>query len=128
LKKENAVSRVFLFGLFNWLKWELRNPSHLAFYCTHAAAMTSPKSVELKLGAKELLKDRYGEPEIGGSEWEPIKILLEGDGDSNKTNTASNTRFRLTTQVGQVHTATEVLLDLGTNKQPSEPKHTNTHI
>jgi hypothetical protein len=25
----------------------------------------------------------------GGSEWEPIKILLEGDGYSNKTNTAS---------------------------------------
>jgi hypothetical protein len=40
---------------------------------------------------------------------------------------ASNTRLRLTTQVGQVHTATEVLLDLGTNKQPSEPKHTNTN-
>jgi hypothetical protein len=63
----------------------------------------------------------------GGSEWEPIKILLEGDGDSNKTNTASNTRLRLTTQVGQAHAATKVLLDLGTNKQPSEPKHTNTH-
>jgi hypothetical protein len=30
------------------------------------------------------VKDRYGEPERG-SEWEPIKILLEGDGDSNKT-------------------------------------------
>jgi hypothetical protein len=63
----------------------------------------------------------------GGSEWEPIKILLEGDGDSNKTNTASNTRLRLTTQVGQAHVATGVALDLGTNKQPSEPKHTNTH-
>jgi hypothetical protein len=63
----------------------------------------------------------------GGSEWAPIKILLEGDGDSNKTNTASNTQLRLTTQVGQAHAATEVLLDLGTNKQPSEPKHTNTH-
>jgi hypothetical protein len=63
----------------------------------------------------------------GGSEWEPIKILLEGDGDSNKTNTASNTRLRLTTQVGQAHIATGVPLDLGTNKQPSEPKHTNTH-
>jgi hypothetical protein len=63
----------------------------------------------------------------GGSEWEPIKILLEGDGDSNKTNTASNTRLRLTTQVGQVHVDTGVPLDLGTNKQPSEPKHTNTH-
>jgi hypothetical protein len=63
----------------------------------------------------------------GGSEWEPIKIILEEDGDSNKTNTVSNTRLRLTTQVGQAHTATGVLLDLGTNKQPSEPKHTNTH-
>jgi hypothetical protein len=63
----------------------------------------------------------------GGSEWEPVKVLLEGDEDSNKTNTASNTRLRLTTQVGQVHAATEVLLDLGTNTQPSEPKHTNTH-
>jgi hypothetical protein len=63
----------------------------------------------------------------GGSEWEPIKILLEGDGDSNKANTTSNTRLRLTTQVGQAHAVTEVLLDLGTNKQPSEPKHSNTH-
>jgi hypothetical protein len=63
----------------------------------------------------------------GGSEWVLIKILLEGDGDSNKTNTASNTRLRLTTQVGQVHTSTEVLLDLRTNNQPFEPKHTNTH-
>jgi hypothetical protein len=62
-----------------------------------------------------------------GSEWEPIKILLEGDEDSNKTNTTSNTCLRLTTQVGQVHVAIGVLLDLGTNKQPSEPKHTNTH-
>jgi hypothetical protein len=42
-------------------------------------------------------------------------------------NTASNTRLRLTTQVGQAHAATEVLLDLGTNQQPSEPRHTNTH-
>jgi hypothetical protein len=33
----------------------------------------------------------------------------------------------LTTQVGQAHAATGVPLDLGTNKQPSEPKHTNTH-
>jgi hypothetical protein len=72
------------------------------------------------------LKDRYIEPERG-SEWEPIKILLEGNGNSNKTNMASNTRLRLTTQVGQAHEATGVLLDLGTNKQPSEPKHTNTH-
>jgi hypothetical protein len=30
-----------------------------------------------------------------GSEWEPIKILLEGDRGSNKMNTTSNTRLRL---------------------------------
>jgi hypothetical protein len=30
-----------------------------------------------------------------GSEWEPIKILLEGDRGSNKMNSASNTRHRL---------------------------------
>jgi hypothetical protein len=56
-----------------------------------------------------------------------MKILLEGHGDSNKTNTTSYTRLRLTTQVGQAHVATRVPLDLGTNNQPSEPKHTNTH-
>jgi hypothetical protein len=33
--------------------------------------------------------------EGGGSQWELIKILLEGDRDSNKTNTTSNTRLRL---------------------------------
>jgi hypothetical protein len=58
----------------------------------------------------------------GGSEWEPIKILLEGDGNSNKMNTASNTRLRLTNQVGQAHEATGVPLDLGTNTQPSDPR------
>jgi hypothetical protein len=63
----------------------------------------------------------------GGSEWELIKILLEGDGYSNETNTTSNTRLRLATLVGQAHAATRVLLDLGTNKQPFVPKLTNTH-
>jgi hypothetical protein len=51
----------------------------------------------------------------GGSEWELIKILLEGDGNCNKMNMASNTRLLLTTQVGQAHVATGVPLDLGTN-------------
>jgi hypothetical protein len=55
------------------------------------------------------------------------KILLERDVDSNKTNTASNTCLRLTTQVGQVHAAIGVLLDLGTNKQSFKPEHTNSH-
>jgi hypothetical protein len=58
----------------------------------------------------------------GGSEWEPIKNLLEGDENSNKLNTASNTRLQLTTQVGQAHIATGVPLDLGTNTQPSDPR------
>jgi hypothetical protein len=66
--------------------------------------------------------------EGGRSEWESIKNFVEGDGDSNKTNTASNTRLRQTTQVGQAHVAPAVPLHLGTNKQPFEPKHTNSHI
>jgi hypothetical protein len=62
----------------------------------------------------------------GGSEWETIKILLEGDGDSDKTNTTSNTRLRLTTQVGQAHVATGVLLDLGTNQKTFRAKTHHT--
>jgi hypothetical protein len=50
------------------------------------------------------------------------KNLLEGDGDSNKMNTASTTRLLLTTQVGQAHVATEVPPNLGTNTQPSDPR------
>jgi hypothetical protein len=48
-----VVSRVFLFGLLNWPNRELRNPSHPAFSCTHAAPMESLKNVELKQGIKE---------------------------------------------------------------------------
>jgi hypothetical protein len=65
--------------------------------------------------------------EGGGSKWEPIKIILEGDGGSNKMNTASNTRLRLTTQVGQAHTASGVLLDLGTNSQPHKLENAAEH-
>jgi hypothetical protein len=42
-------------------------------------------------------------------------------------NTASNTCLRLTTQVGQAHTATGVLLDLGTNSQPHRPENAAEH-
>jgi hypothetical protein len=69
LKKENVVSRAFLFGLFNWPNWELGNPSHLAFSCTHVAAMMSPKSVELKQGAKE--------PSMEESKRCELKLLVE---------------------------------------------------
>jgi hypothetical protein len=46
LSKENQVSKVFLFRLFIWTNWELGKLSHLAIFCTHAAAMVSPRSVE----------------------------------------------------------------------------------
>jgi hypothetical protein len=59
----------------------------------------------------------------GGSELELIKILLEGDRDSNKMNTASNTRLLLTTQVCQDHATTKVLLALGTNNQLHGPEN-----
>jgi hypothetical protein len=63
----------------------------------------------------------------GGSDWELIKILLEGDRGSNKMNTASNTRLRLTTQVGKDHAATGVQLALGTNKQLHRPENAAEH-
>jgi hypothetical protein len=42
-------------------------------------------------------------------------------------NTASNTRLRLTTQVGQAHATTGVVLDLGNNSQPHKPKNAAEH-
>jgi hypothetical protein len=42
-------------------------------------------------------------------------------------NTSSNTRLRLTTQVGQDHAATGVLLALGTNNQLHGPDYTVEH-
>jgi hypothetical protein len=42
-------------------------------------------------------------------------------------NMASNTRLRLTTQVGQAHAATRVLLDLGTNSRPHRSENTGEH-
>jgi hypothetical protein len=102
--------------------WRTRTP----FLVRHPWILDWLESIKTRTGS-----DTTGRADTanqrGGSEWEPTKNLLEGDGDSNKTNTAFNTRLRLTTQVGQVYTATEVLLDLVTNKQPSEPKHTNMH-
>jgi hypothetical protein len=50
---ENKVLRVFLFGLFIWPNWELGNQPLQAIFCTLAAAIVSPKSLELKLEAKE---------------------------------------------------------------------------
>jgi hypothetical protein len=42
-------------------------------------------------------------------------------------NTTSNTRLRLTTQIGQVHEATGVLQSLGTNFQPHRPENAAEH-
>jgi hypothetical protein len=66
----------------------------------------------------------------GGSEWEPIKILLEWDGNSNKMKAASNTLLQLTTQVGQAHVATGVPLDLGTNTtfRPEDAANTKPRV
>jgi hypothetical protein len=50
------VSRAFLPGLFKRTRWELGNPSQFAYFCTQAAAMTSPRSMEIKLGTEKPLK------------------------------------------------------------------------
>jgi hypothetical protein len=53
LKKKNEVPRVFLFGPFIWPNWELGNQSLQAIFSTHAAAIVSPRSLELRQEAKE---------------------------------------------------------------------------
>jgi hypothetical protein len=40
------------------------------------------------------MKDRISD-QRGGSEWEPVKILLEGDDFSDKMNTTYPTPYRL---------------------------------
>jgi hypothetical protein len=61
---------------------------------------------------------------------EPIKILLEGDRNSNKINwlgrTPKITRSALLPSVCQNHVATGVLLVLGTNTTSSLDSYTNT--
>jgi hypothetical protein len=64
----------------------------------------------------------------GWSEWKLIKILLDGDGHSNKMNRTTKHVPDSTTQVGQDHIATGMLLVLGTNTQPFKQKLTNMHI
>jgi hypothetical protein len=60
------------------------------FLGSSLVSWSSRKQSSVAEGPKRLTRQ-------GESEWELIKILLERDEDSNKTNTASNTRLRLTT-------------------------------
>jgi hypothetical protein len=53
LKKENEVPRASLFRLFIWPNWELGNQPLKAIFCTLAAAIVSPRSLELKQEAKK---------------------------------------------------------------------------
>jgi hypothetical protein len=77
------------------------------------------------------VKDRLGDQK-GGSEWEPIKILLEGDRNSNKMNplgrTPKITRSAPLPSVCQNHIATEVLLVLRTNTTSSLNSNANTAV
>jgi hypothetical protein len=85
--------------------WCLRWRQHR--YSAHAKPPFKP----CKTG---LVMDRTAD-QRGGSEWESIKNFLEGDGYSNKMNAATKHVSDSTTQVGQDHVATGVLLVLWTN-------------
>jgi hypothetical protein len=97
------------------------------FLVRHIWILDRLESMKIRTSSDTNLRNETGD-QRGGSEWEPIKILLEGDGHSNKTNTTTKHVSDSTTQVVQDHVVTGVLLVLGTNTQPSEPKLTNTHI
>jgi hypothetical protein len=49
-------SRAFLPKLFKGTRLELGYPSQFASFCTQAAAMTPPRSMEIKLGDEKPLK------------------------------------------------------------------------
>jgi hypothetical protein len=67
-----------------------------------------------------------GDQRGGGSEWEPIKILLERYGFSSEMNTAEIPKSLLpqTPRVCQDHIATGVLRILGTNHTSNQSNHT----
>jgi hypothetical protein len=81
------------------------------------------------LCAIEALKDRLGD-QRGGSEWEPIKILLKGDRNSDKMNslgrTPKITRSALLPSVCQNHVAPGVLLVIGTTSNSNHNTHAPT--
>jgi hypothetical protein len=58
----------------------------------------------------------------GGSEWEPAKILLEGDGGSNKMNMASNPHLRQDEHDFQ-HSK-----EMGVESKGKEPRRVHTYI
>jgi hypothetical protein len=63
LNKENEVHRVFLFGLF-MPNSELGDQFHQAIFCSHTAAIVSPRSLELKQGAEEPLMEEAKQCEL----------------------------------------------------------------
>jgi hypothetical protein len=70
--------------------WRPRTP----FLVRHPWILDWLESIKTRNRLRYHLKDRYDKPERG-SEWEPIKILLEGDRGSNMMNMASNTCLQL---------------------------------
>jgi hypothetical protein len=77
----------------------------------------------------ESLKDRLGD-QRGGSEWVLIKILLEGDWNSNKMNslgrTPKITRSALLPSLCQNHVATRMVLVLGRNSTSKLNSYTHS--
>jgi hypothetical protein len=92
---------------------------------------TDVRGVRVRAFGCSPLKERLGD-QRGGSEWEPIKILLEGDWNSDKMNslgrTPKITRSALLPSVCQNHVATGVLLVLGTNTTSNLNTHAPTIV
>jgi hypothetical protein len=85
--------------------------------CDARVDLVKPKNLDFEGPIRRLEK--------GGSLWEPIKILVEGDNNS-LDRTPKITRFALLPSVCQNHVATEVLLVLGTNTISSLDSYTHT--
>jgi hypothetical protein len=74
LKKENEVLRASLSGLFIWPNWELGNQLLQAIFCTLAAAIVSPRSLELKQEAKEASMEEASSSYLSRSRGPPASV------------------------------------------------------
>jgi hypothetical protein len=74
-------NRLFLHSFWSVVEWDVFNFDH--------------ENVIIWSWCEECFFEVLKRRTKGGSEWEPIKILLDGDRDSNKMNSTSNTRLRL---------------------------------
>jgi hypothetical protein len=94
LRKIHSCFYIYLeLNLINSLNWSSSyylNPDASPGTYSNSQTNNVPNQSIIDLGHR---RTELATKEGGGSEWEPIKILLDGDSNSNKMNTAIQNTF-----------------------------------